>query len=64
MKKPKFPKQIYVAAEGPWKRGGDAYYSAGPKIADLHGFIDKDGELQVATYTLVEVRTLKLEEKE
>ena len=55
MKKSKFPKQLFVAAEAPWKKGGDAFYSAGPKISDLHGFIDKDGELQVATYEFIEV---------
>ena len=62
MKKPKFPKQIYVAAEGPWKRGGDAYYSADPNMPGLMGFVDKNGELRVALYELVEVKTLKLEE--
>ena len=63
MKKPKFPKQLFVAAEGPWKKGEDWFYEAGPKISDLHGFIDKKGELQVATYELVNIKTLKLEEK-
>ena len=63
MKKVKFPKQLFVAAEPPWKKGEDWFYSAGPKISDLHGFIDKEGKLQVATYELVEVKMLQLEEQ-
>ena len=64
LKKSRFPKQIFVAAEGPYKKGGEWFYGAGAKIADLFSYIDKNGELEVATYELVEVKILELEEKE
>ena len=53
----KFPKQMFIAKEGTDKR---VFFLAEIEPAKLFGFIDKTGNLEIATYELVSVKQLKL----
>ena len=60
-KNKKFPKYLFIAKEGT-KRS--TYYGAEEDISKLLGFIDEKGNLDIATYELVLVKRLSLEEEE
>ena len=55
-----FPKQLFVAKEGTKK---NMYYGAQEKIHELMGFVDERGNLEIATYELVSVKRMRLEEE-
>ena len=57
----KFPKYLFVAKEGIKK---SIYYGAEEDISRLTGFIDEHGNLDIATYELVIVKHMRLEEIE
>ena len=57
---PKFPKYLYIAKEGTSKH---AYYGAEDDTKKLVGYIDKNGNLDIAIYELVSVKHMQLEEK-
>ena len=56
----KFPKYLFVAKEGTKKH---VYYGAEEEISKLVGFIDDTGTLDIATYELVLVKKMRLEEE-
>jgi len=56
----KFPKYLFVAKEGTRKH---IYYGAEEDIGKLVGFINEQGNLDIATYELVLVKRMKLEEE-
>ena len=56
----KFPKYLFVAKEGTRKH---IYYGAEEDISKLVGFIDEQGNLDIATYELVLVKRMRLEEQ-
>ena len=53
----KFPKQLFVSKEDIDK---NVFFVAEIEPAKLFGFIDKTGNLEIATYELVSVKHLKL----
>ena len=61
MPKNKFPEYLFVAREGTKKH---VYYGAEENISNLVGFIDEHGTLEIATYELVLVKKMRLEEEE
>ena len=56
----KFPKHLFVAKEGTKKH---VYYGAEEDFNQLVGFIDNKGNLEIATYELVSVKRMRLEEE-
>ena len=57
----KFPKQLFVAKEVTTKH---TYFEAAAEPSKLVGFIDEKGNLEVATYELVEVKKFTLMKEE